>query len=250
MKFLELILQQKRIEIQNIKDEIPEKVLGPRSFAKHLKENRNKLHIIGEVKPPLLNAAIPSIMEQAKIYEEAGVSAIAVLTDEVFFKGNIDDLRQVAAAVKIPVLNKDFILDKKQINRAVNSGATMITLLAAVLNEDELQTLGDYAKELNLEVVVEVHDLPQLRIAQKLNVELISVNNRNFKSFEPDLQNSINLAKEFLQDSDVLYISESGIKTTSDLQMLAKNFNAVLIGETLLAANNIEEKIAEFLIER
>jgi len=252
VKFLELILQQKQIEIRDMQDETPRKIRETYSFVEHLRKNREKIHIIGEVKrasPSLgdINMGV-DVALQARNYEKGGASAISVLTDESFFKGNIDDLKKVAAAVKIPVLNKDFILDKKQINRAINAGATMVLLIVAALNEKELRELYDYAKSLGLDVLVEVHSLEELRIAQKLKVDLIGVNNRNLKTFTVGLENSIELAKEF--STDAVYISESGFKTAEDVKKVAKFFDGVLVGETLMKARDIASKIEELRVSR
>ena len=252
MEFLEKILQQKRIEIAEMEDETPKSVRKTYSFAQHLRENGGQIQIIGEVKrasPALgeINMGV-DVVKQAKIYEEAGVAAISVLTDPVFFKGSIDDLRAVAAAVKIPVLNKDFILDKKQINRAVNSGATMILLIVAALSEKELKELYDYAKGLGLEILVETHNLEELRVAQIIGAEIIGVNNRNLKTFEVSLQTSVELAKNF--ETNAIHISESGIKTADNVRLISKDYNGILVGETLMKAQNPAEKVVELRVER
>ena len=252
MEFLEKILVQKRLEIAKMEDENPLAVRKTYSFAEHLRRNNGKIQIIGEVKrasPSLgdINTDV-DVIEQAKIYEKSGAAAVSVLTDEVFFKGNIDDLRAVAAAVKIPVLNKDFILDKKQIDRAVNAGAAIILLIVAALGESELKSLYDYAKNLDLEILVEAHNLKELRVAEKINAEIIGVNNRNLKTFVTDLQNSIDLAKEF--STNALHISESGIKTADDVQKISGKFDGILVGETLMVSGDIAGKIAELGINR
>lgn len=250
MEFLEKILQQKRIEIANMEDETPKTLRKTYSFAQYLRENSGQIQIIGEVKrasPSLgeINMGV-DVVKQAKVYEEAGVAAISVLTDEVFFKGNIEDLRAVAKEVKIPVLNKDFILDKKQINRAINAGATMILLIVAALSESELKELYDYAKSLGLEILVEVHNLEELRIAEGINAEIIGVNNRNLKTFEVSLSNSVYLANNFA--TDAIYISESGIKTSADVELISIEFDGILVGETLMKAENPAEKVAELKV--
>ncbi|MDR0304624.1 MAG: indole-3-glycerol phosphate synthase TrpC [Chitinispirillales bacterium] len=252
MEFLEKILVQKRLEIAKMTDETPKELRKTYSFVQHLRKNGEKIQIIGEVKRASpsqgdINTGV-NIVEQAKIYERSGAAAISVLTDEVFFKGNIDDLRNVAAAVKIPVLNKDFILDKKQINRAINSGATIILLITAALKKSELEFLYNYAKNLGLEILVEVHNLEELRIAESINAEIIGVNNRNLKTFVIDLQTSVDLAKEF--STNAVHISESGMRTADDVKMICTQFNAILVGETLMRSENPAENIAEFKVLR
>ncbi|MFZ2409433.1 MAG: indole-3-glycerol phosphate synthase TrpC, partial [Lactococcus raffinolactis] len=134
------------------------------------------------------------------------------------------------------VLNKDFIIDKKQIARAVNSGATIVLLIVACLTEKDLQDLYDYAISLGLEVLVEVHNVEELAVAHRINAELIGVNNRNLKTFEVSLQNSLDLVA--LQESGRFYISESGIKSPVEAEIVAHDFRAVLVGEALMKDGN------------
>ena len=201
--FLEKILAEKQIEVAEMVMERPGKVREVKGFIERLRENPEILQVIGEVKraSPSLGAInmTVDVLEQATSYASAGVSAISVLTDPVFFKGSIDDLRLVAQNVDVPVLNKDFIIDKKQIARAVNSGATIVLLIVACLTEKDLQDLYDYAISLGLEVLVEVHNVEELAVAHRINAELIGVNNRNLKTFEVSLQNSLDLVA--LQES-------------------------------------------------
>ncbi|GFH42196.1 indole-3-glycerol phosphate synthase [Lactococcus hodotermopsidis] len=238
--FLEKILAEKQIEVAQMAMETPRKIRKVKGFVARLCEQPQHLQVIGEVKraSPSLGAINLNVdvLAQAKSYETAGVSAISVLTDPVFFKGNIDDLRLVAKNVNIPVLNKDFIIDKKQIARAVNSGATIVLLIVACLAENDLQDLYDYAISLGLEVLVEVHNAEELAIAHKIGAELIGVNNRNLKTFEVDIQNSLDLVH--LQKNERFYISESGIKSAVDAKKVAHDFRAVLVGEALMKDGN------------
>ena len=234
--FLEKILAEKVLEVAQMPLEIPGQVRKVKGFVERLRENPQQLQVIGEVKraSPSLGAINldVDVLAQAKSYETAGVSAISVLTDPVFFKGAIDDLRLVAKNVDVPVLNKDFIIDKKQITRAVNSGATIVLLIVACLAEKDLQDLYDYATSLGLEVLVEVHNAEELAIAHRINAELIGVNNRNLKTFEVDIQNSLDFVP--LQEKERFYISESGIKSPVEAEIVARDFRAVLVGEALM----------------
>ena len=238
--FLEKILAEKQIEVAEMVMERPGKVREVKGFIERLRENPEILQVIGEVKraSPSLGAInmTVDVLEQATSYASAGVSAISVLTDPVFFKGSIDDLRLVAQNVDVPVLNKDFIIDKKQIARAVNSGATIVLLIVACLTEKDLQDLYDYAISLGLEVLVEVHNVEELAVAHRINAELIGVNNRNLKTFEVSLQNSLGLVA--LQESGRFYISESGIKSPVEAEIVAHGFRAVLVGEALMKDGN------------
>lgn len=238
--FLEKILAEKVLEVAQMPLEIPGQVRKVKGFVERLRENPQQLQVIAEVKraSPSLGAINldVDVLAQAKSYETAGVSAISVLTDPVFFKGAIDDLRLVAKNVDVPVLNKDFIIDKKQITRAVNSGATIVLLIVACLAEKDLQDLYDYATSLGLEVLVEVHNAEELAIAHRINAELIGVNNRNLKTFEVDIQNSLDLVP--LQEKERFYISESGIKLPVEAEKVAQDFRAVLVGEALMKDGN------------
>ena len=173
---------------------------------------------------------------------------ISVLTDEVFFKGHLDYLREISSQVQIPTLNKDFIIDEKQIIRARNAGATVILLIVAALSEERLKELYDYATELGLEVLVETHNLVELEVAHRLGAQIIGVNNRNLTTFEVDLQTSVDLAKHF--KDDCLYISESAIFTEADAKRVAPSFNGILVGTALMQAEDVAQRIKELQIDK
>ena len=250
--FLEKILIEKQDEVNQMLLETPKAVRQTKGLVQRLRENPSHLQVIGEVKraSPSLGAInmTVDVLAQAKSYEAAGVSAISVLTDPVFFKGSIDDLRLVAKHVDVPVLNKDFIIDKKQIIRAVNSGATIVLLIVACLSEENLQELYDYAVSLGLEVLVEVHNAAELEVAHRINAELIGVNNRNLKSFEVDIQNSLDLIA--LQDPTRFYISESGIKSPIEAASVAHDFRAVLVGEALMRDGDPQKAAKDLQVNR
>ncbi|MCJ1968656.1 indole-3-glycerol phosphate synthase TrpC [Pseudolactococcus carnosus] len=250
--FLDKILAEKRREVDMMVMETPRPVRQTKGFVQRLREDEAYLQVIGEVKraSPSLGAInmTVDVLSQAKSYETAGVSAISVLTDPVFFKGSIDDLRLVADNVSIPVLNKDFIIDKKQIVRAVNSGATIVLLIVACLSESDLQTLYQFAISLGLEVLVEVHNAPELEVAHRIGAELIGVNNRNLKTFEVSLQNSLDLVS--LQQADRFYISESGIKSHLEAEQVAADFRAVLVGEALMKDGNPTAAAKQLQVKR
>ena|SRR5574337_497890 len=250
--FLDKILAEKRREVDMMVMETPRPVRQTKGFVQRLREDEAYLQVIGEVKrasPSLgvINMTV-DVLSQAKSYETAGVSAISVLTDPVFFKGSIDDLRLVADNVSIPVLNKDFIIDKKQIVRAVNSGATIVLLIVACLSESDLKKLYQFAVSLGLEVLVEVHNAPELEVAHRIGAELIGVNNRNLKTFEVSLQNSLDLVS--LQQADRFYISESGIKSHLEAEQVAADFRAVLVGEALMKDGNPTDAAKQLQVKR
>ena len=250
--FLDKILAEKRREVDMMVMETPRPVRQTKGFVQRLREDEAFLQVIGEVKraSPSLGAInmTVDVLAQAKSYETAGVSAISVLTDPVFFKGSIDDLRLVADNVSIPVLNKDFIIDKKQIVRAVNSGATIVLLIVACLSESDLKKLYQFAVSLGLEVLVEVHNAPELEVAHRIGADLIGVNNRNLKTFEVSLQNSLDLVS--LQQADRFYISESGIKSHLEAEQVAADFRAVLVGEALMKDGNPTDAAKQLQVKR
>ncbi|USK71501.1 indole-3-glycerol phosphate synthase TrpC [Peribacillus asahii] len=185
-------------------------------------------------------------VEQALTYERNGATAISVLTDEKFFKGRIEDLQQVSQNVAIPRLCKDFMVDEIQIDRAYESGATVILLIVAALSQERLQALYTYAKQKGLDVLTEVHDEEELERALAIDAEIIGINNRNLKTFEVDLAVTERLASR-LDSNRHLIISESGIKTVSDVERVKKaGARGILVGETLMQAADLPETLKQF----
>lgn len=203
----------------------------------------NKKGVISEIK-----RASPSkgdiqtevnVVAQAKKYEDAGAAAISVLTDETYFKGSINDLYEVAQAVSIPVLCKDFMISEIQIDRAKQAGATIILLIVAALEKRQLKSLNDYALSKGLEVLVEVHDEEEMQLALELDAKLIGVNNRNLKTFEVSIEQTAQLAEHFPFNEGRVLISESGMHTKEDAQFaFAKGASGILVGEALMRSEN------------
>ena len=194
----------------------------------------------------------------AKDYEAAGASCLSVLTDEQFFQGSLDYLRQIRAAVKLPLLRKDFIIDERQILEAIEWGADAILLIVAILSDAQLQHFHALAIEAGLAVLVEVHDEAELERAQKIGANLIGVNNRDLKSFQVDLATTERLAAK-MEDgrlkmakaaapSSPLLVAESGIHTHADVLRVAKcGAGAILVGESLVKHGDIKSKVRELL---
>lgn len=169
----------------------------------------------------------------AREYEQAGAAAVSCLTEPFWFKGADEYLTQIVQNITIPVLRKDFTVDEYMIYRAKIMGASAILLICSILSQDRLNEYYGIAKSLGLSVLVEAHDEKEIEMALKCGARIIGVNNRNLKDFTVDINNSINLRK--LVPEDVIYVSESGMKTPDDIARLYKNgVNAVLIGETLM----------------
>lgn len=252
MDFLENIIQEKEREVKDM----PLEKIGPLrhsySVYQQIKAHPEKIHVIGEVKRAspskgAINLAV-DVIEQAKAYEKAGVTAISVLTDELFFKGSIDDLREISAQVSIPVLCKDFIIDEKQLIRARNAGATLVLLIVAALSKQQIETLYKQAVALGLEVLVEVHDEQELVIAEALSARLIGVNNRNLKTFDVSIEVSKKLGTK--QTTNAVYISESGFLTSEQVNSVKGNYQAILIGEGLMRENDPKAKVKELQVMR
>ena len=212
-------------------------------FIKAVEGKRNP--IIAEFKrrsPSGLNEN-RDITEYVKFMEENGAVGISVLTEEKYFGGSYSDLEKVTSLVKIPVLMKDFIVTEKQIDNAYNLGADVVLLIVKILTEKELVDLYNYATSLGLEVIVEITDEKDLKIALRHNFNIIGINARNLSSLEVDIQRVKNLLS--LIPKDVIKIAESGIKTREDIMQLKQaGANAFLIGTTLMRDPN---KIKELL---
>ena len=182
-------------------------------------------------------------LDIAKEYEVAGAAAISVLTEPDFFKGDKKYLQEIASTVKIPVLRKDFIIDEYQIYQAKVWGASAILLICACLDVPTLTKFRELADSLGLSSLVEAHDEKEVQMAIDCGARIIGVNNRNLKDFTVDVQNSVRL-RNLVQD-DVIFVSESGLETTEDIQVLRdNNIGVALMGETFMRSPNKVEKLA------
>ena len=182
-------------------------------------------------------------LDIAKEYEVAGAAAISVLTEPDFFKGDKKYLQEIASTVKIPVLRKDFIIDEYQIYQAKVWGASAILLICACLDVPTLTKFRDLADSLGLSSLVEAHDENEVQMAIDCGARIIGVNNRNLKDFTVDVQNSVRL-RNLVQD-DVIFVSESGLETPEDIQVLRdNNIGVALMGETFMRSPNKVEKLA------
>jgi Indole-3-glycerol phosphate synthase len=181
-------------------------------------------------------------LDIAKEYEVAGAAAISVLTEPDFFKGDKKYLQEIASTVKIPVLRKDFIIDEYQIYQAKVWGASAILLICACLDVPTLTKFRELADSLGLSSLVEAHDENEVQMAIDCGARIIGVNNRNLKDFTVDVQNSVRL-RNLVQD-DVIFVSESGLETPEDIQVLRdNNIGVALMGETFMRSPNKVEKL-------
>lgn len=171
---------------------------------------------------------------------------MSVLTDKKYFQGSLTYLSEISKESSIPLLRKDFMVDEAQIYEAVIAGADAILLIVACLNDEDLHRFYQVARDLQLDVLVEVHDLPEMERAIDLGADLIGINNRNLKTFETDLSTTETLVDEV--PDDVTVVSESGISGVNDAQFaLDAGANAILVGESLMRANVPGEEIHSYL---
>ena len=193
--------------------------------------------IIAEIKKASPSAGIISEdfnpLAKAKEYESFGASALSILTEEDFFLGSIEYLIDVKAISNIPILRKDFIVDEYQIYESKLIGADCILLIVSILSDDELNRFTKLADSLGLDFIIEVHDEEELTRIEDFSNAIIGVNNRDLKTFEVNIENSIRLRNFFKKDN--IFVAESGIKNQKDIDKLSKhNINVFLIGESLM----------------
>ncbi|MGI6105677.1 MAG: indole-3-glycerol phosphate synthase TrpC [Raoultibacter sp.] len=181
----------------------------------------------------------------AQEYETAGAAALSILTEPDFFLGKDAYLTEIRSRTHIPLLRKDFIIDPFQVEQSHRLGADAILLICSILDQDTLKELFEQADKLGLSCVVEVHDVIELERALDIGARIIGVNNRNLKSFTVDT--SISLALRERTPRDVIFVSESGVKTPADITQLKQHeVDAVLIGETLMRSSNKRSLISAF----
>jgi indole-3-glycerol phosphate synthase len=248
---LDRIIHEKRKEVQKLQEENLLKIesIPKRSLIQKL-QKADEIAIISEFKRAspskgMINNGVEPA-EQAVRYEQAGASAISVLTDSTFFKGSFSDLRAVREVVDLPILCKDFMIDSSQIDMAAKYGADIILLIVAALDENTLGKLYQYARGLDLEVLVEVHNQAELETALNLGAQLIGVNNRDLKTFNVSLEATETLAK-MVKDAGAFLISESGIHQKEDVERVRNaGANGILVGEALMKSLDLAKSFQEF----
>ncbi len=243
------IIDHKRAEVAEAKQRRPIEMLleqvtnapAVRDFVGALRSNQD-IGLIAEVKKGSPSAGIIrqdfDPVQIALTYERHGASCLSVLTDEQFFLGHLDYLRAVREAVEIPVLRKDFMIDRYQVVEARAAGADCILLIAECLNDCQLRDLYFYASELGMESLIEIYDAENLDRVLKLEPALMGINNRDLRTFVTDLERTSRLAKEI--PPTTLLVSESGIKTRADIDRVKSGgARAILVGETLMRSPEI-----------
>ena len=251
---LEEIAEKTRERIRKEKLQFPldqlktlaEKAPQQPSFLEALK--KSGMSYICEVKKasPSKGLIAPEFpyLEIAKEYEAAGASAISCLTEPFYFMGSDTYLREITETVDIPVLRKDFTVDKYMIYQAKAFGAAAVLLICAILNDQELLEYRELAETLGMDALVEAHDENEVARALKTGAKIVGVNNRDLKTFKVDMNNSIRLRN--LAPDNVVFVSESGIKNAGDIAILERNrVGAVLIGETLMRSPDKKAALEE-----
>lgn len=271
MNILDTIVAQKRTEVARLPEgsvagyQLREAILrrgdGVRDFFGSLAApRRGDIGLIAEVKKasPSLGVISPDFdpVRIAREYEAAGASCLSVLTDEQFFQGSLQYLRDIRAAVGLPLLRKDFIIDERQILEAIDWGADAILLIVAILDDGQLSHFHALADAAGITALVEVHDETELERALKCGARLLGVNNRDLKTFQvdlatterlagrlPDLGSSLNSARPAQ-----LLVAESGIHYRAEVERLKRcGSRAILVGESLIRSGDIRGKAAELL---
>lgn len=273
MSILDTIVEEKRREVARL----PARVLAVGDLRDAMLERNERRDFLGALRAPKsglvaliteVKKASPSAgvicpdfdpIRIAKAYEEAGATCLSVLTDEKFFQGSLDYLRQIRVIVKLPLLRKDFIIDERQILEAIEWGADAILLIVAILDDARLRRFHSLATEAGLAALVEVHDEAELDRALEAGAELIGVNNRDLKTFKVELGTTERLAEKLKSGSSgagegrrdarpALLVAESGIHTRADVERLVKcGANAILVGESLMKHGDIQAKVRELL---
>jgi indole-3-glycerol phosphate synthase len=265
MNILETIVERKQREVA----ELPARIIATgdlrdamlernerRGFVEALRQpRRGDVALIAEVKKASPSAGVicPDFdpVRIAVEYESAGASCLSVLTDQTFFQGSLDYLKQIRDAVRLPLLRKDFIIDERQILEAIEWGADAILLIVAILDDARLRQFRELAEAAGLAALVEVHDEREVERALAAGSRLIGVNNRDLKTFKVDLATTEQLAPMLRRargGSEVTLVAESGIQTRADVERLrACGAHAVLVGESLMRGSSITAKIQELL---
>ena len=233
-----LKVKKTNLSLEEIKSSLAELSL-PKSNFKTSISNKNEA-IIAEIKKASPSAGVIAEdfnpVSKAKDYEAFGASALSILTEEDFFLGSNEYLKAVKKITSLPILRKDFIVDEYQIYESKLIGADCILLIASILSDQQLEEFVAIAKTLELDYLIEVHDENELKRAEHFEDALIGVNNRNLKTFEVDLDNSVRLRKLFTKNN--IFIAESGIKSKKDVDYLKSNsIKVFLIGESLMKGN-------------
>ncbi|MCK8480176.1 indole-3-glycerol phosphate synthase TrpC [Psychroserpens algicola] len=256
MNILDKIVNDKRIEVDLRKQLIPVKQLEASVlFERQTVSLSDKLRhsntgIIAEHKrrspsKQVINHNL-NVFDVAKGYQNAGVCGMSVLTDGKYFGGSLDDLLTARASCNLPLLRKEFIIDSYQIIEAKAYGADVILLIAAILTKAEIKVFSELAKQLKLDVLLEVHNEEELHKSLMPSLDMLGVNNRNLKTFDVSLDTSKQLSK--MIPNDFVKVSESGISNVEAIKTLQPyGYKGFLIGENFMKTNNPGDSATQFI---
>ncbi len=246
-KYEEITARSAQCSIQQLQNKIETR--SPiRPFVEAIKNkiSQKQAAVIAEIKRASPSKGLirenfnPS--EIAASYQQGGAACISVLTDEQYFQGSEQYLREARAACSVPIIRKDFIIDLYQVYEASAMDADCILLIVSALSDDKMQVLYKLAQQLNLDVLIEVHDQQELQRALRLNPALIGINNRNLRTFETSLQTTLDLLEQI--PPQMIVVTESGIHQKSDIQLMRNHqVNAFLVGEAFMRASNPGEEL-------
>jgi len=255
---LDEIQKAKKLEVERLKKSYEGKGLPslakslpkPRDFGSAFKKGR--LSIIAEIKKASPSKGV--IKEHfdpvtlAKAYEESGASAISVLTDRKFFQGDVSHIKLAKESTTIPVLRKDFIIDESQIYESRVAGADAILLIVRMLSDKQLREFISLSRDLGMGSLVEVHTAEEAKRVLGSGAEIIGINNRDLSTFKVDIGATPDILKAVPQLKERIVVSESGVRSGSDAEKLAKSgVDALLVGEGILSSRDPGEKIRELL---
>lgn len=254
MNILDKIIAQKKLEIAAAKKITPMKELEmrlttpPRGFIRAIETKlaTHKPAVIAEIKKASPSQGVIrenfDLAAIAKSYAAASAACLSVLTDEQFFQGSANYLQEARSACNLPILRKDFIIDPYQVFETKAMNADCLLLIVAALDQHQLITLHELAREVNLDVLLEVHDHAELERALQLDNKLIGINNRNLKTFTTSLNTTIDLLK-FIPENRIV-VTESGIHTAADVKFMREHHvHCFLVGESMMRAENPGEKL-------
>ncbi len=262
MAILDDIVRDKREEVRQRRSATPLALLDARcrrqpparELEEALRPVPGRVRLIAEVKKAspsrgVLAAAAFDPTALGTLYARHGADAISVLTDEKYFQGRLDDLEAIRRVVSVPLLRKDFTIDEYQLWEARAAGADAVLLIVAILEGAQLQDLAQAAKGLGLAALVECHTAPEVETALTVGARLIGLNNRDLRSFATRLETTLELLPLIPPGPTV--VSESGFFTAADVRRVARaGAHAVLVGEGLVTASDVPEKIAELQLRR
>lgn len=249
MSILDDIVAIKKQEVARM-GEVSKPVSGlSRGFLfKKVLKGREKISLIAEIKmaSPSAGRICPNkdVIEILRMYEQNGADAISVVTDERFFGGSRDLFARIRERTFLPILRKDFIIDKKQIVESAAMGADAVLLIAGILTEERLKDFSGLAQRFGMEVLVETHTEEEVKKAVRAGAKIIGVNNRDLKTFKVDVETTLRLGE--VVPKDVVLVSESGIANRYDAAKLRGKVDAILVGTAILQAGNMGAKVHEF----